>query len=77
MACLAMPQFQQMSNLLLSMYVLEKESMNFPQKKDQVDGIKTRSEVNLGSSSEFSSLSSDNMKIFFSPKKQHVGEYNI
>ena len=66
-----------MDNILLPMEALDTKSMNFPPKKELVDGIKTTTEVDLGLSSEFSRLSSDKMKIFFNPKKKHVGEYNI
>jgi len=68
-----MPEFRQMNNLLLSIEALDKKSMNFPPKKELVKGIKTTTEVDLGLSSEFSTLNSEKTKIFFNPKIRHVG----
>jgi hypothetical protein len=62
-----------MNNLLLSMEPLNKMTMNFPPKKEIVDGIKTTTEVDLGLSSEFSRLNSEKTKIDFNPKIRHVG----
>ena len=43
-----MPEFRQMNNVLLSMEAFDKMTMDFPPKKELVDGIKTTTEVDLG-----------------------------
>ena len=68
-----MPEFRKMDNILLPMEALDTKSMNFPPKKELVDGIKTTTEVDLGLSSEFSTLNSEKTKILFNPKTRHVG----